>query len=67
MLPYYDIQIAKQHYAERLNAAETERQWVAVRRQQPSVLQQLVAAIQGLVRLHRSAPARSHSAATRNA
>ena len=67
MLPYYDIKIAKQNYNERIKAAETERQWMALRRQQPSVLQQFVAAIQGLVRAHRSAPSRTQSAAVRHA
>ena len=67
MLPYYDIQIAKQDYAERLQAAENERQWLALRRQQPSILQQLMATIQGFVGAHRSAPARSHRASARTA
>lgn len=67
MLPYYDIQIAKQSYNERLQSAELERQWLALRRQQPSALQYLVAAVPRLVGAVRSASSRAHSAVVRHA
>jgi hypothetical protein len=65
MLPYYDHIVAMQEYQERLQAAEEERLWQALRRQRPSALKQIIASIQAFVAAHRPAPIRTHTAADR--